>query len=199
MINGDLLAGLVLHRAAETLDVSYPERMIDLIVIPYDDEIEVEILGQQVRESVAPGAFDGVETRPNRIKLNREHQRELTMGHAKAFYPSRPEGLVAKVYVSRTPLGDEALELAADGSLEVSAGFKPTKYAWLDRARSRIRYSKCWLDHIALTSRAAYENAQVLAVRTEEPATVAVAPSTPNLDAVLAWRLEQQYSAVLTR
>ena len=41
-----------------------------------------------VRESVAPGAFDGIEARPNRVKANRDHKLERTVGKAVAFYPT---------------------------------------------------------------------------------------------------------------
>lgn len=188
------LIDLYLERSAgQALDVSFPERTIEVVVIPYNDEIEADVEGEMLRESVAPGAFAGIERRANRVRANREHKRELTFGRAAAFYPKRPEGLVAKVKVARTPLGDEALELAADGALDASAGFKPKAIQWL--GPRRVRYTKCWLAHIAFTSEPAYESAKVLAVRSQDHGGPPKA-ATPNLDQVRAWLLEERYSRI---
>ena len=62
------------------------------------------------------GAFDGIQRRPNRIKVNRDHNLERTVGKAVAFHPSRDEGLVAEVKISRTLLGDETLSLGRRGN-----------------------------------------------------------------------------------
>ena len=188
----DLVGAYLERSVGQTLDVSFPDRTIEVVVIPYDTEAEIDFGGVIIRESVAPGAFDGIERRANRIRANREHKRELTFGRAVALYPRRREGLVAKIKASRTPLGDEALALSADGSLDASAGFKPEAVQWLER--DRVRYTRCWLHHIALTSDAAYgEHTPVLAVRS---ATAVPRTQTPNLDRVRAWQLEERYSRI---
>src|SRR5262245_2308847 len=109
-------------RAAEVVGVSYPKREIDLIVIPYDTETTVRYQGRRMVETIARGAFDGIERRANRVRVNRDHLLERTVGRATAFHPSRDEGLVAELRIARTPLGDETLELAEEGCLDASAG-----------------------------------------------------------------------------
>lgn len=183
-----------LTRAAETIGVDYPNRMVELIVMPYNERAMVPFRGRVVAEEIAPGAFDGIEKRANRVRVNRDHDVRRTVGRAVAFYPARPEGLVGRVKISRTELGDETLELAHDGNLDASAAFLPMGDAtqWLDR--NTVRYSKCWLGHIALTPEPAYEGARVLAVRHTEPP--GEPPATPNLDRVRAWILEDRYSQI---
>jgi HK97 family phage prohead protease len=186
-----------LYRDAETLDVNFPQRTIDLIVIPYNEEAHVAINGRMVYESVLPGSFDGIEKRAGRIRVNRDHERQRTVGRALRFHPEDERGLIARVKISRTPLGDETLELAADETLDASAAFRPTEGAvdWVDK--THVRYSHCWLGHIAMTPEPAYDGARVLAVRAAdgEPEPVDRA-ATPNLDAVRAVILEQRYSLI---
>jgi len=192
--------GLLEYRAATVTALSYPKRTIDLIVMPYEREAIVEYEGRYVREVVSRGAFDGIDQRPNRVKLNRDHDVTRTCGHAVTFHPSREEGLVAEVRVSRTLLGEETLELASDGDLGASAGFlpmpRPDAEEWPEQNLRRL--NKIWLGHIAMTPVPAYEDAQVLAVRqAARPAdtlTAARGIVTPNLDAVRALRLADMYS-----
>jgi HK97 family phage prohead protease len=145
-----------------------------------------------VREIISRGAFDGIERRSNRIRVNRDHVAERTVGRAVALHPSRDEGLVGVIRIARTDLGDETLALADEECLDASAGFLPFPggEVWEERARVRIR--KAWLGHIALTPDPAYESAQVLAVRKEQEADGVPVP-TPNLDVVRGWMLEQRY------
>lgn len=192
------------HREAQLLDVSFPERTIELIVIPYETETVVAfqspplpadrgLEGKMLAERVARGAFDGIERRANRIRVNRDHRLDRTVGRALALHPSRAEGLVATVKISHTDLGDETLTLAQDGILDASAGFAPMTggLRWL--ARNAYEVTKAWLGHIALTPDPAYEDATVLAVRSAD------APEegsrTPNLDLVRSWRREDQLAS----
>jgi len=170
-------------RAAQLVDVSFPQRQIELIVMPYDQPAMVPWQDRMVSETIAPGAFDGVETRPNRIRVNREHDRMETIGRVLALHPSRDEGLVADVRISHTPKGDEALQLAADGCLDASAGFRPMEGGIRWDGPDAYTITRAWLGHIALTSEPAYVGANVLAVRSLE----LVATATPNLD---AWRAQ---------
>jgi len=184
-------AGELRIRAAELVGVSFPDRTIELIVIPYDTEAIVPYNGRMVRETVAPGAFDGIERRANRIRVNRDHQLARTVGRALSLHPSRQEGLVARVRISQTELGDETLRLADDGCLDASAGFLPMAGGeqWSDQRR-RVRITKAWLGHIGLTPEPAYEDARVLAVRSAGEVT-----GTPNLDIVRSWRLADRVAS----
>ncbi len=175
-------------RAAEVLGVSFPDRTIELVVIPYEQEAVVRYGSRMVRESVARGAFDGIERRANRVRVNRDHELQRTVGRAIAFHPSRENGLVADVRIARTDLGDETLTLAEDGILDASAGFLPMPGGeqWSDM-RKRVRITKAWLGHIALTPEPAYDGAEVLAVRSAPSSS-----ATPNLDLVREWRLSDR-------
>jgi len=176
-----------LRSVAGDMTVHWAERTIELVAMPYDQDAAVVVHGRAVVESCAPFAFDGLERRANRVKVNRDHDYQRTVGRATAFYPERPEGLVARLRIApKLALGDETLALAADGALEASVGFAvmPGGERWLE-GRSRRRLERLFLDHIALVPEGAYD-AQVLDVRAASP-PVGERPLTPNLDGVLAW------------
>jgi HK97 family phage prohead protease len=186
-------------RSVETLDVRHPERIVEIVCAPYDVEQPVLRRGEWVVESFAPHSFDGVERRANRVKVNRDHDLTKTVGRAVALHPSRQVGLVAELRISRTPLGDETLELAADGVLDASVGFAPMPggEVWTEN-RSRRRVERAWLGHIALVPDPAYEDAQALDVRSMTGAVsdTGSESATPRLDQVLARLRELGYSPV---
>jgi HK97 family phage prohead protease len=174
-------------RSTGDLTVDWAERMITLMAMPYDEDAAVVVHGRAVTESCAPGAFDGVERRANRVKVNRDHDYQRTIGRAVGLHPSRTEGLVAELRVAKTQLGDETLALADDHSLEASVGFSvmPGGERWLE-GRNRRRLERVFLDHIAMVPEGAY-NAQVIDVRASMMAPVDRV-MTPTLDEMLAWR-----------
>jgi HK97 family phage prohead protease len=169
------------YRRAGTLEVRHPERTIDLIAVPYDEETRVLTpSGRWVLETVAPGSFHGVS---NEVRVNRAHDLEQPLGRVVKLYPNDPRGLRAEIRVAKTLAGDEVLELADDELLGASVGFRPLpggeEYS-ADRTRRRI--TKAFLGHIALTGDPAYLGAKVLAVRTaDDPPPKA---ATPNLDRI---------------
>lgn len=176
-----LLGGIDLeYRRAGTLEVRHPERTIDLIAVPYDEETRVLHRGRWILETIAPGSFSGV---ANEVRVNRAHDLEQPLGRVVRLHPNDPRGLRAEIRVAKTHGGDEVLELAADELLGASVGFAPLPGGESYNAdRSRRRITKAFLGHIALTGDPAYEGAKVLAVRTDdgEPARV----PTPNLDRI---------------
>src|SRR4029077_13147567 len=106
--------------------VDYPKRTIELVVMPYDTETIVDQpYGRMVFESVAPGAFSGIHRRVDRIRVNRDHDIERTIGRTVALHPSRTEGLVAELRIARPPLGDESIDPAAADFYAVSAAVRP--------------------------------------------------------------------------
>jgi len=189
------------YRASELVDVSFPKRQIELIVMPYEQEALVPYGGRVVTEICSRGAYDGIEARNGRVRVNRDHDVTRTVGRAVTLHPSRTEGLVAVIYVSRVPLGEETLELAGDGVLDASAGFRlkldkagrvePNAETWETRTRRRL--NKLYLGHIALTPEPAYESANVLAVRQAEPVAPAGAPNREKLR-MLEW--EEAYAQI---
>src|SRR5215216_4718468 len=137
-----------------------------------------------VVETVAPGAFDGIETRDEHVSANRDHNYERTFGKVLS-YRDDPAGLIANIYVSDTPLGNETLRLAADGVLKPSIGMLVRRSDQLLKKGSR-RIKRAFLDHMSLVPNPAYRGAGVLAVRQEQGSPVEdegtpLAP-TPNLD-----------------
>ena len=174
-------------RSTTEFSVDWSERMIEMVAMPYDQDAVAVVHGRVVVESCAPGAFDGVERRANRVKVNRDHDYQRTVGRAVGLHPSRDEGLVADLRIAKTPLGDETLALADDHALEASVGFAvmPGGERWLE-GRSRRRLERLFLDHIAMLPEGAY-NAQVLNVRTGGIVIAEERVPTPNLDEVLAW------------
>lgn len=192
-------------RAAQQIGVSFPRRTIELIVMPYESETLVHERNRTYREVVSRGAFDGIERRANTIRVNRDHDVRRLVGKAVNLHPSRQEGLVAELRISKTDLGDETLTLADDEVLDASAGFalllddngrvKQGAEVWENRSRRRLNH--LWLGHIALVPEPAYADARVLAVRHQDVS--AAANATPNLDALEVRRLRQEYAALDAR
>lgn len=165
--------------------------------MPYEQEALARYGAKMVTEVISRGAFDGIERRPNRIRVNRDHLAERTVGRAVAMHPSREDGLVAEIRIAKTELGDETLALADEECLDASAGFLPMPGGEHWEERSRVRIRKAWLGHIALTPDPVYAGAKVLAVRNAAPGLSEPEPepvATPNLDTVRAWILEERYS-----
>lgn len=185
-------AGVLEYRTATQIGVSFPKRTIELVVMPYEEEALVAFQDRMITEVCSAGAFNGIERRANRIRVNRDHDLKRTVGRAVALHPSRENGLVAELRISSTPLGDETLQLADDEVLDASAGFLPMPNGAVWETRSRRRLNKCWLGHIAMTPDPAYIGANVLAVRNAE--TITAAGGTPNLDEVRGWLAEDRYS-----
>lgn len=184
-----------LRQDTEVLAVHERERILEVVVIPYERAATVVYEGRRVQETIAPGAFDGIDGRPGRVKLNRDHNPERLVGKAVALYPGRPEGLVAKLRVSRTDLGDETLQLAEDGVLDVSAEFRPMDggMSWT-RNRDAYTVTKAYLAGVGLVQYGAYgEHAGVLAVREEAPVREPAVSGTPNLDLARSWVLELRH------
>ena len=83
--------------------------------------------------------------------------------------------------------------MAEEEILDASAGYLPMPDGeeW-NRDRTEVRIRKAWLGHIALVPKPAYEGARVLAVR-EKGADGTREVSTPNLDTVRGWRLQEEF------
>ena len=192
-------------RAAQVVGMSYPERRIELIVMPYETPTTVREPRRSYTEVVSRGAFgQGIAGRKD-VRVNRDHDVRQTCGRAVKFHPSREEGLVAELHISRTPLGDETLELAADDILDASAGFalqvdkrtgrvKDGAEVW--EARDRRRLNHLWLGHIALTPDPAYETANVLAVRAAERSAPETEVATPNLERLQLEEWREAYAVI---
>lgn len=186
--------GPIEFREASVVGINFAQRIVELVVVPYEEEAVIEYRGEMWRESFDRAAFDGLEKRPNRIRVNRDHDKTRTVGKALNFWPSREEGLVAEVRIATTPLGEETLNLANEDMLSVSGGFGVRgSDQVLDRPFRRIK--RAFLDHLAFVESPAYAGAKVLSVRdeTDQPTAAGLPPLvTPNLDEVFAWLNSRQ-------
>ena len=174
-------------RSATLTSVDFEERVIELLVVPYNEEAAVPYAGKMVLETIAPGAFDGIETRGEHVSANRDHNYERTFGKVVSYRTDDPAGLRASVYASDTPLGNETLRLAADGVLKPSVGMLVRRSDQVLKKGAR-RVKRAFLDHVSMVPNPAYKGAGVLAVRQEQglPVEQQAPPApTPNLDKVL--------------
>jgi len=177
-------------RSAAIANVSYPDRTIDLVAVPYEEWAVVEYppnSGRLIEELVDRQAFGMVQNRARRFLVNMEHDETRVVGNVRELRSD--SGLLAKVKIRRTQEGDQALDDAADGMLGASVGMAVSQSGQTWETRSRRRITKAFLDHIALTFTPAYAGAEVLEVRAA-PTVVAIEPisATPNLDRILAER-----------
>jgi HK97 family phage prohead protease len=175
--------------------VSFPRRTVTVVAVPYETDAEIFDGERTYMESFARGAFAGVQTRTNRIKVNRDHDHHRPVGKALELHPTRAEGLVAELRISATTLGDETLALADDGVLDASIGFglKAGDAEWSDGRRRRT-INRAFLDHIALVADPAYDTANVIDVRHHPAGTARPQSATPLLDDILAQRRAVQYA-----
>ena len=115
------------YRKASTVEVRHSQRIIDLIAVPYNEQIDVMRRGKWVAESIDPDAFTGV---AGGVTVNRAHDPENPLGRVLSFHPQDPRGLRTEVKISRTAAGDDVLELADDGLLSASVGFRSLAEEW---------------------------------------------------------------------
>lgn len=169
--------------AASVEAVDFEERIITLVAAPYGQRAAIMYRGKPMDEEIEPGAFRGVESAAH-VTVNRDHMYERTVGKAIDYDHDDPRGLIAELKVSRTPLGDETLQLAADGVLRASVGMLVRRSDEIV-ANGLRRIKRAFLDHIALVPNPAYVGAEVLGVREAPTVPDSPAPATPNLDEVL--------------
>jgi HK97 family phage prohead protease len=97
-------------------------RTICGIVVPYNAPTRID---DRLVEQFARGAFAHQYGKPTRVRLEREHV-ELggTLIGAGSLMRDDAAGLYMELRASRTPVGDETLELVKDGALhQLSVGF----------------------------------------------------------------------------
>lgn len=188
---------LEVRNVSEVRGVDVPQRIIEVIAVPYGQEAVVAYRGEMWKESFQRGAFDGIETRTSPVMVNREHRRGDTVGKVLKWWPERAEGLVAEVRVARTARGDETLALADEGMIRASIGFGVRlRDQVLDRTTMTRRILKAFADHLSLVEDPAYVGAEVLGVRSNESDTLAadMPPiiAHPAVDELAAWLASRQ-------
>lgn len=166
------LPGVIEERDADVTSVNYGQRIVTLVAAPYESPAMINIGGELWQETFERGAWDTLRNmRPTRYRANRGHDKNRTVGKVVNLWPDRPEGLIAEIRLSQTPLGNETLELAKDDCLSASVGFGVMPSGEVrDRTARTRRITTAFLDHIAFVESAAYEDARVLGVRANEQA-----------------------------
>lgn len=171
-------------------------RTLEGMVIPFNVEATVADPPnfEPYRESIAPGAFRSITNAPNRVLLDFEHygaQADAvgsmgsiagTLGHAVSLQ-ERGDGLWGQFRVLRGADGDKALELAREGVLGgFSAAMRPLRST--RTASGVLQRLKVHLDRVSLCRVGAYDQARVMAIRTEQ--IIEEADMDQPLDPVLA-------------
>lgn len=180
-------------RSAAVNDVDYGQRIITLLSVPYEVPTMVNFRGQPWSEVFTRTAFQGLDASKRSIPAtaslnvpNINHEGGRVCGRVINAYPDRPEGLVTDLKISRTPLGDETLELARDDALFASVGFMvkhPHRDERLDRINRTRRVDRAFLDHVALVAQPAYPGTKVLAMRhADRAAEQDTEVVTPSMD-----------------
>ena len=168
------------HRTAELVGVSFPDRTIELIVMPYETETIVPYQGRMVREVIARGAFDGIERRANRVRVNRDHQAERTVGRATTFHAVTP-GRPGRRGADRPDRpGRRDADACRGRDPRRIRGVRADVPAGTGRDGRNTASTKAWLGHIAMTPDPAYVDAQVLAVRSADTAGQSVRDTQPR-------------------
>lgn len=181
-------------RDASIADINFAQRLVDIVAVPYEETSQVPVMyrGELWEEIVERGAFEGIESRQDRISANRNHDRNRTVGKVTQFWPSRLEGLVGRVKIGKTNLGDETLSLAEEDMLSGSVGFGVRgRDQIFDRHAMTRRIKRAFIDHLAFVEKPAYSGAHVLSVRGDaESISAADLPplgATPVVDEYVAF------------
>ncbi|MGH2373006.1 MAG: HK97 family phage prohead protease [bacterium] len=180
----------IVNRAAVVADVDKRQYLIDVLAVPWNEPAQVFWRGDFWTEVFHRGAFDGVQERVGRIRVNREHTKGATVGKIVALDPQGDLGLTAQVKIVKSPAGDEIMALADQDMTSVSIGYRANKPSdvRLDKRSKRRDVYGAFLDHLSFVEDPTWDRAQVLSVR-EGPNGLTVVegplPPTPALDAIL--------------
>jgi HK97 family phage prohead protease len=170
-------------------NIDYGQRIVTVVAVPYEEAAQVLYRGEVWNEVFTRGAFSSIMEKPNRIRVNRDHDKSRTVGKIMQFIPERQDGLIAEVRVAKTELGDETLSLAAEDCLSASIGFGvlPSDQI-LDRQARTRRVNAAILDHLSFVESPAYAGAGIENVRAGETIAAATLPPlhTPNLDQAIS-------------
>jgi len=158
-----------LHRiTAADLEVRSDGRTVTGIAVPFGAPAEIRTARGAFTETFVRGAFARtIAERGDRVKFLAEHDRgSLPLGRA-TLLREDPAGLYAEFRVSATTAGDEALELIRDGALDaLSIGFRAVRDRW-SADRTAVERVEAALFEVSACGFPAYDEARVLAVRTD--------------------------------
>lgn len=154
---------MILHRSVAAAPARFTDREVDLVAVPFSEVITVDDGAGPYREAFDPDVK--VELLRSPIPALLHHDPRQPFGVVTGTTRTRG-GLRATLRASRTALGDEVLEMAADGVLYPSVGFTGVA----QRTASGVVWRTAVLLHeITLTTFQAYPSAAVDAVRSAAP------------------------------
>lgn len=146
------------------------------LAVPYDSPAT---LNEGFSEVIHRGAFARTiaERGPNRVKLLVQHDSTSNPIGRATLLREDTRGLYAEFKVSKTPRGDEALELVRDGTLDsFSVGFIPVREEVTGERGAFVRHHyEAKLLEVSVVSWPAYDGAQITAVRSASTPRLAVA------------------------
>ncbi len=133
---------------------SMEKRLIAGRIVPFNETIQVR--GR--KESFVKGSFEGLSAKETVLLYS--HDQAKPIGRMNAL-EERDDGVYATFKVAKTLLGDEVLQLTAEGVVDsFSVGFVPDKQT-ADGIHRRIKS----LPEVSLVTFGAYSDAKVLSVR----------------------------------
>jgi HK97 family phage prohead protease len=154
-------------RAAEIVEVKADEGIIEARIAPYESEAQLDA---RLFEVFSTQCFSRAANAPSRVKMWAEHGGPL-IGCAREVN-DRSDGVWVRAKFSNTLAGQEARELASDGTYDhCSVEFKPLR-EWMKVERRadglHVRHSRAQLFGFALTTRPIYQDAYISSVRDEQ-------------------------------
>ena len=155
----------VQRRVADIESFDQDESTILMRAAPYETEVQLD---RDLWETFATQCFERAAHSPSRVKLHHEHSGPL-IGHAVEVV-DKPDGIWIRAKLSDTLAGQEARELARDGTLtDCSVTFRPMR-EWIKATRApdgvHIRHVRAHLLGVALVAHGAYaEHAFIASVR----------------------------------
>lgn len=155
----------VQERVADIEAVDVDKGTILMRAAPYGIEAQID---HDLWETFERKTFAAASKAPHRTKLWNLHGGPL-VGHA-LDVEDREDGLWVNARFSNTLNGNEARELASDGSLDQCSVTFRAQPEWMKLARKpdgvHVRHSRAWLMGVALVPHGAYgEGAYVASVR----------------------------------
>ena len=130
-------------------------RIVFGTAVPYNAPMQID---DYLREEFAPGAFKHQFNAAHRVKFSREHFMlgGTLIGRAELLRDDS-SGLYVELRASRTPMGDETIELVRDGALdELSITFREHPSGNQRKRDGTIRRIKADLVEVAVVMQGAY-------------------------------------------
>lgn len=200
----------LLHREFAATVTAGEGRTVDVLIVPYGEQIEHNDgfggvpKGVVYREEWVPGVFDHQGRAADKVLANCEHEEGIqgVVGRG-THLEERPDGFYGSFKMLNTQSADTALELIREGVFSaVSLEARPRKSQ--RTAAGLVRRIKADLVNVAFTRFGAYKRAGVLAVREqademilvdEEMQIVELDPKVLERCRALGVALPQRYEA----